>query len=99
MAQTIPDIEINQAGWQDLLITTGIPDGTPIIIINKGDNPLLLQESDTQPSDDNFDGNPLTTTNQNYGAIQTDDTTIKLWVRSMRGSAIIYPSKVTVARV
>lgn len=66
MAQ-LPPVKIPKNKWVDLYSETGIAVGSPVIIHNNSDLPVIIADSALQPSSgfgfDNVDPNEYVTTN------------------------------------
>ena len=81
MADTIPDIELDYS-WVDLNTATGIPVGSKMEGLNKGDETVQLVEQESQPADD-FRGGKLCSTQQfSYANFFVQEGSLRVWARS-----------------
>ncbi len=83
MANTLPNFNVGEDSWLDVYMETGITEGSDLAICNRGSSFIVYQESATQPSDDNEDGQLIGTVGSgDYQAIVTNVSS-KVWLKSL----------------
>lgn len=85
---TRPDIDLPSKDWVDVNShpELNIPVGSAVKLVNKGDDVIMVAESDTEPTEDNF-GLPLMAmaAGTAYSVIDVSAGSARIWVRSTDG--------------
>ncbi len=85
---TRPDIDLDTKEWVDINShpTLAIPVGSAMKLVNKGDDVIMVAESSTKPSEENF-GLPLMPLSAGtaYSVIDVSQGSDRVWARSTDG--------------
>lgn len=85
---TRPDIDLTTKDWVDVNShpELNIPVGSAMKLVNKGDDVIMVAESDTKPTEDNF-GLPLLPMDSgtSYSVIDVTAGSARVWARSTDG--------------
>ena len=84
MAATIPDIVVPYNDWLDLNTASGIAVGTAMIIKNKSQTSVRIQEGTTKPDANSTDGEVLTSMALDYAGARVKSNSLKIWVKSVK---------------
>lgn len=81
MSNNIPEVVVNGM-WVDIYTTTGLVQGTDLILLNKSSGTMYVYVSPTMPNVNSFEGWILSTTFPgNWTTVSSVPTGSKVWVK------------------